>query len=1544
MSLNFNVDPYFDDFDSTKNYHRILFKPGYAVQARELTQGQTILQDQISKFGVGIYSDGSVITGGNITVDKNIVTAKLTSDSVDVIDNLVGMFAVGTNSNFVAEVVSVDDQNFYINTKPINNVMKFSSGETISLFANKLDALSYANDPVLLPIYTVTAITESTSTRQASGTYLNNALVMQTAYLSVGDTINYTYSNTAFYATVVSIIDQSNLTINQNLPIDFNNVPVTVTTVASAQSMEVNVDNGVWFTNGYFVSSTPTSIIPQSLSIYPSCVVGFEVIETTIDSYDDATLLDPAIGASNYQAPGADRYQISLELVSKPYVDSQTISNLTTNKFIELIRIDSGVITNIKNVPSFSTIGDAIARNVYDQSGNFIINPFKLNIPSSVLGQQTANVVAEISAGKAYINGYAVETLTPTKYQLEVARDVETKVYQDITTYYGNYIRAKQIKGSIPNFETIPSVELHNVAFGVASTNSLIGTAQLVNFSYDSNSGANTVHKVFLTNVAMSNNATVNIASIIIPGAGNNYTNIIFSANTIESTINDSNYDSLLFPLPQNNIANVTNIDYVTTRQYTTGTFTNGVYTINTNGTNEIFVGSSGPGGVVSPTEAQLNYILVTTSASGIYPAGKIIPLDGTQANVSIKIDNTAGLPQATFNIAGGFNGTATIYATISVASDAIKNKVVHANQYSVVSANATFTPIDIGYSDILNFNGIYLLGNTLPFMGYWNSSTSYSANNTVLYDDGTVYISTSNSNSANTPNTSSTWSAVQNDVGKFILDAGQRDTFYDHGSIINPYAPLGNMVVVFDYFSHSGGTGALTRNSYPIDYTYIPTYVSPVSGKSYSLRDTLDFRPRRQDNATTFQSHQIPAPFNNVFVDYGFYLSRVDKIVMNPNGQFKTIKGISSYTNPVPPADVNNTLTLFTLTYPAYTYNSSSIVINPTNLRRYTMADIGLLDRRITTLENYTSLSLLETHTTGMDVTDATGQNLLFKNGYLVDGFTSPSVVDTFNPDVVISIDPIQQICRPYGEQRSVAFDLDLTQGNFINVREGFQPSSNVNPLQQSKINNMLTINNDVVTFSYDEVPLVFQNVASEIINVNPFNVLNFVGSISLSPVSDIWYSTNTIPQISVVNNDQYAWQSAIQNIGIGSQWNQWQFNWTGQPTDTLIASGDTTQVSSDTTAITTAINTQGLQSALSGGLITVTSNQNIISSSIIPYCRSIPIDFVATGLTPYTQVFPYINNIAVSQYTNPKTFNGGIYYVDILNGGSGYSSGNSVPLTVTGNCTTQAVLTANVVNGVVANVNIISSGSGYAVPPVITLTTANTGAAVLSANTLAVSGAPLVTDINGSISGTIIIPNDDNIKIPTGTLNIILTDNAMNPPLAKSYASAPFYSMGTLDTVQTTVVSVRPPQASLIPPAPTPTYAPVINTGGSSDGVTVTQPPVTTPATTTVTIPGSSVTVNNPIPASSSTLGPYVSYGGHGAFETTITSSKVNNAGDIVTTTSTGWTNGVTTVITGSKSTVVGPATTTVYNPPTTITVPVSTGLQVTADTIGSDGTIDF
>ena len=47
QKTDLNVAPYYDDFDASKNYVKTLFRPGFAIQARELTQLQSALQNQI---------------------------------------------------------------------------------------------------------------------------------------------------------------------------------------------------------------------------------------------------------------------------------------------------------------------------------------------------------------------------------------------------------------------------------------------------------------------------------------------------------------------------------------------------------------------------------------------------------------------------------------------------------------------------------------------------------------------------------------------------------------------------------------------------------------------------------------------------------------------------------------------------------------------------------------------------------------------------------------------------------------------------------------------------------------------------------------------------------------------------------------------------------------------------------------------------------------------------------------------------------------------------------------------------------------------------------------------------------------------------------------------------------------------------------------------------------------------------------------------------------------------------------------------------------
>ena len=78
---DFNVSPYYDDYAKTNNYHRILFRPAFAVQARELTQSQTIVQNQIEQFGDHVFKSGSSVIPGQLSVDTNYTAIKLTSKS-----------------------------------------------------------------------------------------------------------------------------------------------------------------------------------------------------------------------------------------------------------------------------------------------------------------------------------------------------------------------------------------------------------------------------------------------------------------------------------------------------------------------------------------------------------------------------------------------------------------------------------------------------------------------------------------------------------------------------------------------------------------------------------------------------------------------------------------------------------------------------------------------------------------------------------------------------------------------------------------------------------------------------------------------------------------------------------------------------------------------------------------------------------------------------------------------------------------------------------------------------------------------------------------------------------------------------------------------------------------------------------------------------------------------------------------------------------------------------------------------------------------------
>ena len=110
QKTDLNVTPYYDDFDETDQFHKVLFRPGFAVQARELTQLQSILQNQIERFGNHVFKEGTIVIPGNISYDDRYFAVKLQASYNSVatntyLANFVGTNITGNTSGVTAKVV-----------------------------------------------------------------------------------------------------------------------------------------------------------------------------------------------------------------------------------------------------------------------------------------------------------------------------------------------------------------------------------------------------------------------------------------------------------------------------------------------------------------------------------------------------------------------------------------------------------------------------------------------------------------------------------------------------------------------------------------------------------------------------------------------------------------------------------------------------------------------------------------------------------------------------------------------------------------------------------------------------------------------------------------------------------------------------------------------------------------------------------------------------------------------------------------------------------------------------------------------------------------------------------------------------------------------------------------------------------------------------------------------------------------------------------------------------------------------------------------------
>ena len=272
---NLNVAPYYDDFDKTDDFHRVLFRPGFAIQARELTSLQSILQNQIEQHGSHMFKDGTVVIPGQ---------ASYSSD----------YYSLALESTFGGEDINVSQ--FFNATNPV-----LLTGATSGV---KAQVVGFAAGTTTTQPYLYVQYVQ-TGDDKVSDRFLDSENI------SADVTITHT---TSYAAAVASA--------------------TTFSSSAAGVGSAVTVEEGVYFIRGQFVRNSKQTVVLSNTSNTTSKRVGFQITETLVTPENDTTLTDNATGSNNYAAKGAHRLKISLTLIAKDIdstADTDFVELIRTN-------------------------------------------------------------------------------------------------------------------------------------------------------------------------------------------------------------------------------------------------------------------------------------------------------------------------------------------------------------------------------------------------------------------------------------------------------------------------------------------------------------------------------------------------------------------------------------------------------------------------------------------------------------------------------------------------------------------------------------------------------------------------------------------------------------------------------------------------------------------------------------------------------------------------------------------------------------------------------------------------------------------------------------------------------------------------------------------------------------------------------------------------------------------------------------------------------------------------------------------------------------
>jgi len=1269
LTTDFNVQPYYDDYDANKNYYKLLFKPGFAVQGRELTQMQTVLQKQIDRFGKHIFREGSIVLPGQFSIEQDIDYVKIkdldnSNNSVNIEDFYLQTVR-GTTNNVNAYIIETIDGLEGANTTKTIFVRYLNASEA------NTSIISFANSEVLTcNVGTLIVNPTGSSTGKGSRFVISEGVIFAKEHFIAFDTQSIVldpYSTTpnarvGFFITeeiINSSSDQSLLdpaleSSNYSAP-GADRLKLTATlqkyevddTTGAPDFVELfTIENGVITENNersqysilrdelakrtldesgdYYVRGLGVRV-RESLDTGTNgglsntgnsqlLAVGIEPGLAYVKGYEVGKLVTEYIGVEK---------STTFENVSSQISTATMGSYLRCNELMGSLEHDKGTVVHLRDVasrklstgntvtssPLGSTIGTARLKTIEYHSG--------------LLGTPTGNVnVYLMDIRMNGTNSFSnTRTLWTTNFYADVVTEANNAVLKESTLdnllYYIGSDSVRNVKDTSGNpsvtFNFKRTQDVTIIAAGgpidvvISSSGDIMPYGTTPSLSQEDK--RDIIFVIKNTSVNISGGGTVsNVGNTTLLGSGTAFTRF-----NVGDKITFSGNNKAYF------IDTIANTTYLTV------------------------------------TERLPN--LSGASYWKAYRAGDVIDLTskGFTAGAERTVSTTS--TTLTFNLQEAYptdiDGSVSYLATRTLGREYSKTLVP--NIYTAINCAATGTgttgPFNLGFSDVYQVRKIIKKTSSIP--------TSLS--------DGTDVTSL------------------------FDFDNGQRDNMYDHARITPSRVTLAStdrLLVQLDYFvpSFTSGVGYASIDSYPINDTVeannsiktetIPFYTSPVSGLSYNLRNYLDFRPIKANTAVasatvvgatvnpanssifTYEANgiRLPAPSSQFSYDYSYYFSRIDLIVMDKDGKIYTVRGIPSE-NPITPVSPENAMTLASVRivpYPSLAANYAqqinrkdlSVIVNKMSNIRFTMRDIGVLKNRIGNLENYASLSLLEKSALEMKILDENGLDR-FKNGIFIDTFEDHLLGDISNRDYKIIVDKKEKSIRPIYTMESVYYD--------------YASGSNV------------TKTGELITLPYSHKVLVDQKAVTTTRNIE-LSSYRFIGKLFLNPEIDVWTDTKqlsdnalsigptaaNLPQAVTEWDEWRLLNTGVHVDGVGRpslEYNKWVqnpfYNQTGNYSTGdfyRIISGNgianylkpTTDTPWSDQRVTdwTSYSRNGITTSFSGvSESTVTLGNRVVDVSIVPYIRPQTIIVNARGLKAFTRVYVFFDGEDVSQYVTPLT-----------------------------------------------------------------------------------------------------------------------------------------------------------------------------------------------------------------------------------------------------------------------------------------------------------------